>query len=140
MTHHPARIASTTGARAVAVVLALTIDAPLACTATLASSASVGATALTACDRGAPRRSLAGRYRSTWGVVQVAGAGDDVAIAYPRGSMRCHAQGPALACAWRSGEAVGKARLERRADGTLVGSFGHGERDDEAPWAMAPQD
>ncbi len=107
----------------------------LAALAALASSILIGA-----CSRQGPRRSLAGRYRSTWGVAQVAADGDDVAIAFPRGSMRCRSSGLSLACDWRSGEASGKARFDRKPDGTLAGSFGHGPRDDEAPWVMAPQD
>lgn len=87
-----------------------------------------------------PPRPLAGHYHSTWGTVVIVGKEPDVAAVYPRGSMQCVVEEKlTLVCGWRSGESAGKARFERREDGTLVGTWGRGESEsDGGAWAMSP--
>jgi hypothetical protein len=108
--------------------------------AVIATIAAALALALVGCSRGA-RRPLFGSYRSTWGTAVVAGSGNDVAIAYPRGSMRCTRADELLSCGWQSGAGRGRAALRRQPDGSLIGTWGRDESDiDGGGWAFAPVD
>lgn len=91
------------------------------------------ALALASCTR---KGELEGPYRSTWGAALFVREGNDVAVAYPRGSMRCTVAGDELACGWVSGDARGKARL-KVAGTTLRGTWGRGESEgDGGPWTF----
>lgn len=86
-----------------------------------------------------PGDQLAGSYRSTWGLCVVEIQGNEAAIAYPRGAMRCQIEPQhVFRCSWQSGEARGKATFRRQADQTLRGTWGSGDSDsDGGGWIMS---
>jgi hypothetical protein len=87
-----------------------------------------------------PGKGLAGPYRSTWGHCLVEAQGAQAMIRYPRGRMSCTVEGQILRCDWESGAATGKARFDLQQDGTLIGRWGRGARDDDGgEWAMVPE-
>ncbi len=78
-----------------------------------------------------------GVYDTNYGPVRLVQQGDEVRGAYDRGSLACRAAGATLACAWAEGDAVGRARLTRTPDGSLEGTWGHGESaDDGGAWTF----
>jgi hypothetical protein len=96
-----------------------------------------GLAALLGCTQGPER--LAGNYHSTWGLCVVEVRGREAAIHYPRGVMNCRIEEPAtFRCRWQSGEAQGKAVLRAQKDGTLRGTWGRAEsEEDGGAWVLA---
>jgi hypothetical protein len=70
--------------------------------------------------------SFAGRYRSTYGDVRITHAGDRVKGTYPGGTLDCSVDGKKLDCDWKDSAGIGKARLEKQANGDLKGTWGNG--------------
>jgi hypothetical protein len=88
-----------------------------------------------------PGRGLGGSYRSTWGQCLMETHGTQAQVRYPRGKMDCTIEGQQLLrCDWESGAATGKARFDLQQDGTLLGRWGRGAREDDGgEWAMVPE-
>jgi hypothetical protein len=86
------------------------------------------------------RGELEGPFNSSWGASLFVREGDDVAVAYPRGSMRCAVSGDDLRCGWVSGDARGKATLKREPTGVVRGTWGRGDSDvDGGPWVFVKE-
>lgn len=96
----------------------------------------------TAGGSGSPGRSaidFSGRYRSNWGTTTFTQTGDTVRAVYPRGTMTCKANGSVLNCTWYEGAAKGRARLVRKSDGTINGTWGKGSSaTNGGAWSFAP--
>lgn len=110
--------------------------AVFACLALLA----LAALSLASCKK-TPARALQGAYRTTWGPAMAVSHGNEIAIAYPRGTMICQvSDDDRLACRWQSGAASGRASFARAEKGLLRGTWGFGESDsDGGAWAMVAQ-
>ncbi|PIE06131.1 MAG: hypothetical protein CSA75_01100, partial [Sorangium cellulosum] len=67
-----------------------------------------------------------GSYSSNWGTTHFKEIGGIVSAKYSRGTMTCKAARDVLSCEWFEGNATGKARLTRQADGSLRGTWGKG--------------
>ncbi len=70
--------------------------------------------------------SFAGVYRSTYGDVRVRQTGTQVDGTYPGGTLKCVPSGKTLACDWKDNYGVGKAKLDKQANGDLKGTWGNG--------------
>lgn len=82
---------------------------------------------------------FSGRYRSNWGTTTFTQTGDTVRAVYPRGTMTCNVSGNVLNCTWYEGAAKGRARLVRKSDGTIHGTWGKGSSaSNGGAWSFAP--
>lgn len=86
-----------------------------------------------------PAERLSGDYHSNWGRCEVQVRGQNAVIRYPRGVMTCEVEAPqTLRCAWKSGDASGKALLRGQTDQSIRGNWGHGASDsDGGAWVLA---
>jgi hypothetical protein len=85
-------------------------------------------------------RSFAGTYLSTWGDTVFTHVEDTVTATYPGGKLVCAADNDKLECTWREESATGKARLYRKPDGIIEGTWGHGLEDKgSGVWTFTPK-
>lgn len=69
--------------------------------------------------------SFAGDYVSTFGVVSLTEQGKSVKGTYPGGVVDCVADGANLDCSWKESSYFGKAKLSRRLNGDISGTWGN---------------
>lgn len=82
---------------------------------------------------------FSGKYRSNWGTTTFTQIGSTVRAVYPRGTMTCQASGSVLNCTWYEGGARGGARLVRKDNGTIQGTWGNGgSSTNGGAWSFAP--
>ena len=82
---------------------------------------------------------FSGKYRSNWGTTTLTQTGDTVRGVYPRGTMTCSVSGNELNCTWYEGSSKGRAKLVRKSNGTLQGTWGKGSSaTNGGTWTFTP--
>ncbi len=82
---------------------------------------------------------FSGVYISTWGNTSFLQNGNQVTARYPGGKLTCIATGKVLNCDWREGYSYGKARLTKKPDGKIIGTWGRrGNSSNGGPWRFVP--
>ncbi len=82
---------------------------------------------------------FSGKYRSNWGTTTFTQTGSTVRAVYSRGTMTCNAAGNVLSCTWYEGSGRGAARLVRKPDGSMQGTWGNGSSaSNGGAWSFVP--